>query len=341
MPGLLDFFNKLPNLFRQKTVRPQPGPDVSPAAEGTPAPITRRVLLITHDPAMPPAGSRPLHAHLGWQDPEALAASYISEMAACSYGYLNYEIVGRVLGEPLPVKVDGFRYTADSFEAAWRGGRFHDPDGMDYLTLVRQYGILDQVSRNAIDEVWLFGPPGAGYWESIMAGPGAFFCNAPPLRGTENCARRFVIMGFNYERQVGQMMEAFGHRAESILRQVFATRPGGEDLFARFSRYDKVTPGQAEVGLMHFAPNSVADYDWSNPTIVPSRCDNWLHFPDLSGAPRPVTRDEWGGNATDADIVTRDHHRWWFRRLPHATGQTSGISGNWWEYVVDPQRVRV
>jgi hypothetical protein len=339
MSGLLDFFKNLPSLFQRKPDQPQPAPPPAPGEQ--PAPVTRRVLLITHDPAIPSDGNRQLHASLGWQDPEALAQSYIAELAACSAGYLNYEITARILGEPLAPKIDGFRYSTDAYETAWRTGRFHDPDGMDYMALVQRYGLLEQVSRNTIDEVWMFGPPGGGYWESMMAGPRAFFCNAPALTGTDNCARRFVIMGFNYERHVGQMMESFGHRSESILRQVFATRQGGEDLFARFSRYDHVAPGQAEVGLMHFAPNSLVDYDWSNPTTVPSRCDTWLHFPDLAGDPRPVTRGEWGGDAADVDIVTRDHHRWWFHHLPHKVGQANGISYNWWEYIVDPQRVRV
>ena len=66
----------------------------------------------------------------------------------------------------------------------------------------------------------MFGGPYFGFYESIMVGEGAYFCNAPPLNKVA-CSRLFVIMGFNYERGVGEMLEDLGHRAESILTHVF------------------------------------------------------------------------------------------------------------------------
>ena len=39
-------------------------------------------------------------------------------------------------------------------------------------------------------------------------------------------ARRFVIMGYNYQRGVGEMLESFGHRSESILEKTFARLTG-------------------------------------------------------------------------------------------------------------------
>ena len=32
----------------------------------------------------------------------------------------------------------------------------------------------------------------------------------------------------------------------------------------------------------------------------------------------------------------RAHHKWWFKHLPNAPGDTRGISNNWWLYGVDP-----
>jgi hypothetical protein len=141
-------------------------------------------------------------------------------------------------------------------------------------------------------------------------------------------------MGFNYERQVGQMLEAHGHRAESIMDYVYRNKKGEANLWKRFSRYDKTHPGQAEVGIVHYAPNSQKDYDWGNKMKVMSRCDNWLNFPDLSGPPKQVDDSQWGRGDT------RLHHLWWFKRFPHIAGVSDGISHNWWEYVTDPNRVR-
>ena len=34
----------------------------------------------------------------------------------------------------------------------------------------------------------------------------------------------------------------------------------------------------------------------------------------------------------------RSHHLWWLRHLPHVNGSSSGISHNWWEYILDSNR---
>jgi hypothetical protein len=163
-----------------------------------------------------------------------------------------------------------------------------------------------------------------------MGGPGAFWCNSPPLSGTERFSRRFVVMGFNYERGVGEMLENFGHRTESIMRQVFE-RPGrGPNMWERFIQHEKTHPGEAHCGTVHYAPNSVKDYDWGNPTPVKSYCDDWLTYPNLPGKARTVTCADWG----DGD--TRKHHLWWLSHLPKTVGMTQSVSNNWWSYVVDP-----
>jgi hypothetical protein len=239
----------------------------------------------------------------------------------------------RIDVDEFPILADGFCYTPESFVRCWRERRgFHNPWLVDYPLLAAKFNMLERVRDRQIDEVWLFAFPYAGYYESIMAGPGAFWCNSSPLAGLDASGRRFVIMGFNYERGLGEMMESFGHRAESIMRQVYRRTRGDRNLWERFTRYDMTHPGRAEVGNVHFAPNSARDYDWGNRRPVRSRCDDWLHFPDLRGREKVVDCREWG----NGDI--RLHHRWWLQHFPHALGETSGISNNWWEYVLDPER---
>src|SRR3954452_9275251 len=114
-----------------------------------------------------------------------------------------------------------------------------------------------------------------------MVGPGAHWCNAPPLDGVA-CRRRFIVMGFNYERGVGEMLENFGHRTESILAHVYRDAPRGH-AWERFAAYDAIAPGAAGCGNVHFAPNSVRDYDWGNRRPVWSTCDDWLRYPNIVG----------------------------------------------------------
>lgn len=309
-----------------------PLPDVPTTGE-LPAPIARRVLMITHDPILQTQGGASVREHFGWNDSMALAKDYIDDVRWCSYGYANYVIAEHIVARSFPIKRDGFRYSEQSYLEAWQKRKFHDPDGVDYMALVREFNMIGRIERDEIDEVWLFGHPYGGYYESIMAGKGAFWCNAPPLEGTLGCQRRFVIMGFNFERGVGEMLEDLGHRAESILYKVFEGTHGERNLFERFTRYDQKHPQRAECGNVHFAPNSVRDYDWGNPRRVLSACDNWYRFPDLAGAPRTVDCSEWGGG----DI--RVHHKWWLRHFPHTTGSSGGIAYNWWQYVIDPNTV--
>ena len=309
---------------------PEPGAGGSPPMA---APVQPRVLAIIHNPIIAPKSGQKAHRAYRWNDPDQLAQGYIDDLEYASHGYANYQIVERIEVDAFPLKKDGFRYTDTTFDRAWTTRNFHQPDAVDYLALVREFKLIEKVDAGQIDEVWLLGFPYCGYYESIMAGPGAFWCNAPPLQGTGHASRRFVIMGFNYERGVGEMLEDMGHRVESIMTKVFADQRGEANLWERYCRYDKTHPGRAEVGNVHFAPNSIKDYDWGNPTPVLARADTWYNFPDLSGEPRLMTCIDWGSG----DI--RKHHLWWLRHLPHVLGRSNGISWNWWEYVIDPNRV--
>jgi len=89
----------------------------------------------------------------------------------------------------------------------------------------------------------------------------------------------------------------------------------------------------AEVGTIHFAPNSERDYDWGNAKRVSSRSHTWYDYPDLEGEPRLVECSEWGGG----DI--RLHHLWWFRHFPHSEGSSGDVLNDWWSYVIDPNHV--
>lgn len=292
-----------------------------------------RVLTLNFNPIIEAEGGRRLTQVLGWNDPRVLEAQYIDDLHDASNGQANYEVVEHLELDAWPRKRDGFRYTDASFLGAWRSRQgFHEPDGVDYEALIAEFNLYGRIDRGEIDEVWLFGPPYAGFWESTMAGPGAFWCNSPPVETPARCSRRFVIMGFNYERDVGCMLENFGHRTELIMREVYQGTSGAENMWERFTRYDKIAPGQASCGNVHFAPNSAADYDWGNRRVVSSDCDTWFDYPALSGERKQVDCRTWG----NGDM--RGHHIWWLEHLPVAPGTTNGISNNWWEYILVPDR---
>ena len=303
--------------------------------EGLPQIMQPRVLLITFNPIIRSEGGRKLTEILGWHSADELCREYIADLRECSGGFLEYRIVQRITIDAWPRKTDGFRYDGNSFLQCWRSrAGFHEPDAVDYEAILEEFDLLARVESDQIDEVWLFGFPYAGFYESQMVGPRAFWCNSPPMPRNDGISRRFVIMGFNYERGVGPMLEAFGHRVESHLKYVWRRRRGEDNLWERFIRYDQIAPGRANCGWMHYAPNSLTDYDWGNLTRVQSNCDDWLNFPKFRGVWREVDCRDWG----HGDM--RTHHKWWFKRLPSAPGDTQGISNNWWLYGIDPNAAR-
>jgi hypothetical protein len=293
-------------------------------------PISPRVLVINFDPVIEAEGGRRLHEVCGWNDPKVVTQGYIDDVRECSGGYVRYRVVDWLTVDEYPVKKDGFRYTDESYLKAFREkGGWHQPDAVDYVALIRQFRLAERVEGREIDEAWVWAFPYSGFWESTMAGKGAYYCNSDPVPGIDT-SRIFIIMGFNYERGVGEMLEDLGHRTESIMTHVYGSwEPKPTHAWNRFTLYDKVAPGQAACGNVHFAPNSQKDYDWGNRTPVRSTCDDWLDYPKLTGKSRTVTCADWGnGNI-------REHHRWWFRHLPRAPGRTDGKLNNWWAYVVD------
>ncbi len=336
------------------TPPPQPSPQPKPD-DGVLKPQTPRVMLVVYNPVVDAASGKKLIETLNWNDPDQLAAGYIADIAECSGGLVAYQIVDRVEVDELPIKADGFRYSAAQYVNVARTNiGAHDPDAVDYGAIMSKFNVLARVAANELDEVWLFGGPYFGFWEAAMGGAGAFFCNGGPLDNTASCPRKFVVMGFSYERGIGEMLEDLGHRAETTLAHLFGsdqfwnwayTRPKERNpktitpplnLLERFLCFDQIAPGQANVGTLHYAPPSQIDYEWGNPNAVQSCADDWLQFPNLPEPPnyRAVTRADWGGGEI------RAHHKWWLTHLPKVAGVTNGVANNWWRYVLDPNEVK-
>jgi len=326
----------LKRLFGQKTPHPPPKPTIDPDNPLEP-PLTTilKTLVIVYDPVVDSASGKKLTEFMNWNKVEDLAKGFMSDILLVSGGLVRYQIIDRFDVDDFPAKVDGYKYDAQTYLNVMRGvSRPYMPQEANYYAIIERFNILQRVAKGEIDDVWIFNFPHAGFYESIMAGPGAFWCNAPPLKNTAASQRRFVIMGFSPERGIGEMLENMGHRAESIMEKTFEKLPQDKNLWKRFIQSEKTHPGKAALGNVHFAPNSVRDYDWNNPSTVQSECDDWLYnFPDFKGAIREVTATEWG----NGDI--RQHHVWWMKHFPKTMGRKNGIHNNWWQYIANPNNV--
>ncbi len=296
-----------------------------------PRPGEVKVLVLNFDPRIPQLGDRPVHEALEWNDPRELADGYARAVAEASGGAVRFRIVEwRDIDAFIP-KTDGFLYTAETFLECWRNRETcHQPDGSDYPRLVREHGVVPLIDDGTIDELWLFGAPYFGFWESAMAGPGAFYINGG-IYAEVPSARPFAIMGFSYERGVAEMLHDLCHRTEATMEHFY----GGWEIdrldtnWARFAANAHQSGGVAAVGTCHFPPNGQAHYDYANPRVVQSSAEDWLDYPHLTGRTTAVSCETWGGPDYHLNYM-----RWWFAHLPRAGGRNpDGRLNNWWEYV--------
>jgi hypothetical protein len=331
--NILNWFQELLAMLRGSPSKPD-NPPASPTS------ATRKVLVIIFAPRIPSRDNRPLYEVMpGWNRPDLLVEQLVAKMDEASYGYAKYTIVETIESPKFTMMLSHQTYTPEQYLTTYATHRPAIEDKADYAAILDEFKVLDRIKSGEIDEVWMLGYPYAGFLESRMGGPGAFFCNGYVLENTAAAGRRFIMMGFSYERGLGEMLEDMAHRAESLLNKVFEGKTGSSNLWERFQRIDATNPGQAEVGTVHHGPNAVIvpggeDHLWMETRFVPSRHRTWYHFPDLEGSPEPTSCKAW----QDPDM-TLGHHMWWFKHFPHVAGQSYGISNNWWQYFVDPNTI--
>ncbi|MEI6223001.1 MAG: hypothetical protein WCP97_09660, partial [bacterium] len=175
-----------------------------------------------------------------------------------------------------------------------------------------------------------------------LVGPNGFDYNSGPIN-FPGMKRLVPMMGFNFEREIAEMKEDFGHRTEDTMRQAAGSIWGKFSFVQSQTQSAKFLPLAPSLrpptnyngcGSVHFPPNGVADYDWENSSTVGTYCDEYTQYPRLPMHPhtRPISSVEWGGNG-DGYLT------WWFERIPRNPGASDGVLNNWWPYIVDPNNV--
>ncbi|AKM79069.1 MAG: hypothetical protein UX85_C0003G0135 [Candidatus Beckwithbacteria bacterium GW2011_GWB1_47_15] len=289
-----------------------------------------KVVVLNYRPILESQDKVKLYDYYNWQDPQQLTNQLVQDFKTVSDYYVNYQIVNWQDIDDFPVKESGFDFTDESYLDCMAQGNC-DAATADYLKILDQFNICDRVNDNQIDELWIWGGPWFGFYESRLAGPDTFWYNSPPLAGT-GCQRQLPIMGLNYQRQINEALESFGHRAESALTQAF----GGWAQNRTAHDWDKFALVKAQspnydysgCGSIHYAPNSVTDYDWSNQTYVPSTCQDWVNYPDLTEAKQNLNCQAWNCSGYD-------FHKYWFSHLPRVSGSTASRLNNWWKYILN------
>mgnify|MGYP000717928387 CR=1 FL=1 len=318
------FMNLNPNAL------PPPGPPPPPGVD--PDVVRAKVLLYVLDPIMENFGGLRMHRVYGWQDPVTLAAQVRQDFLTSSHGRAAYDIVETVVADEYPRFQDGFQHNDTTFASDWSNRIFHNST-FDYVGFCNAHNIGVRVDAGEIDEVWLYAPPIGGMWESCMAGQGAYWINGPtyPAAGRQ---RAFVIMGWNFERGVGEAIHSWGHRAENIMVHSYGPwQANRSTTWNRFTLLDRDSPGMGGVGNVHFPVNATSDYDYANTRFVNSNADAWLLYPNLNNTTRSFNFHEWSPNNTDSQ---REYLNWWYAHMPHVPSRGPDyFLANWWRYLID------
>ena len=330
-------------------------------------PLTIKVAIVYEDPVVTEDGKR-LHevSRVGkwayWNDPFEQAKVFEQELEKASHGVVNYEVVMEVETDHFytykPGKngerewitnkdIQGYCKTVDVPGFGWKGW------GYDYLAMLSDYGFDKMRDNDELHEVWVFTHPGSCMFESRLIGDGAFWCNSVGITkemGATN-DKLLTVMFCNYERTVDLALHSYGHRVESIMAKVYGL--GGEwwkydqyqsidqltaiQLFSAYQgTYAQFEEGYSQIGMTHFPPNSVGDYDYSNTQTKMTYADEWMNYPNMKFKPenaRPVTNAEWKHEGGDQ----WGYMMWYFSHLPHFKGisKKDGKLNNWWHYIVD------
>ncbi|MBD2194206.1 MULTISPECIES: calcium-binding protein [Calothrix] len=308
---------------------PPQGPP--PPANVNPDAIAPKILLYVFDPIMENKGGQRQHQAYGWDDPVLLTNQVIKDLQTSSHGLVNYQLADIQIVDKHPYFEDGFQHTDESFDQAWNIRDFHNSQ-FDYSRFIQENNLTKRIDSGEIDEVWIYAGPIAGLWESTMAGQGAYWINGPVQNA--NSDRAYPIMGFNFERGVGEALHSFGHRAESVMDHIYGPQsPNLNNNWNKFTFQDRYQTGLGGVGNIHFPVNGVSDYDYANTKFVNSNADDWYNYPNFQGITRSFNYREWSPNGTDPQ---REYLNWWYDHLPHFSGRgTDYYLNNWWRYITD------
>jgi cell division septation protein DedD len=301
------------------------------------ASLNKKVFLLVFDPTM--SNGLDLNTYMGWPAYSSLVQGVINSFQNASHGQLQYTIAQtQVVTNEWPVKIDGFRYTETTYLQVMQGlVAAHSPDEVNYDQIIDQFDVCGKLNRGEIDELWMYGAPYFGFYESRLVGPNAYFYNSPPLTATHNCNKLLPIMGLSYERGVAEAVHSFGHRAEATMTKVYGSwqQNSVAHNWDRFGLVKAQSPdyGYSGCGSVHYPPNGQSDYDYGNPASVLTNCNDFSNYPNLNDpltVAQPATCAVW-----NCDHLS--YMLYWFNHLPFNTycGPDS-VANNWWSYFADP-----
>ncbi|MBI5017197.1 MAG: carboxypeptidase regulatory-like domain-containing protein [Deltaproteobacteria bacterium] len=249
---------------------------------------------------------------------------------------LGYRIVKIItVYEPLPP------YTAFSDGSGW-----HQPD---YYQILSRFDAEDWVKNHRVKEFWVWGYHYDGIYpvESDMSSPttGDVSNSYRLPDDLPVFDRTYTLYGYNYMRTQAEALHNHGHQIEALMDYVSWRQDGNTDLFwkAFGGRLDNGSQGTGRAGNCHCPPNTGVDYDYLNPTLVWSDCEDWT--PDNSGQKTQVNVDTWAnlnyawpGEADFWQRLESQYYLYWWQNMPGWDNEIrygAEYMTNWWRFTGD------
>lgn len=323
--------------------------------------LNLKVAVINYSPILENQDNQPYWKACGWTDPKEIVPMVIEGWKKATDGMVQMEVVYWKNLDIFPYmggenQFGQRRYTDETYWQAytsrWNGAIDAKLANPGYaMTLTNDCPeIIPMVERGEVDHVLMFGGPYFGYWETIMVGKGAYWCNSSPLHLTNE--RIFVINGMNTERP-GNGLHNYGHGlGESGIgawffndrlgydnRKTPATNANDFVLFTRCAKFTGENGQPIHCGNTHFVPNSHKDYDYNNPSNVLCSADQWREYPNLTAKPRIMNNSDWAeGRKWKGKIAADDetYQSWWWNHIPRKMGIHRGHICNWITYSLNP-----
>jgi hypothetical protein len=304
--------------------------------------LQNKVLVIIFNPYV---NGRRVVDYYNWNDPKVLNHEIINTFRQLEGKTLDYKITGTFEVAYFPQKETGFAYDEYSYDACARDINYcYQPDWVDYNKIITEFGICHMVNRGMIDEVWLWGGPWFGFFESAMLGPNPYWINGSAIKNT-NCDKNIPIMGFNYESGLENALHSFGHRFEATMEKTYGSwvqlpiSHNWNYFGLNDHQYYENDPNRrfatSGCGSVHFPPNGQSHYDYSNTRTVQSYCFQFEKY----GSRAISIRSTQPINCTAWECTHLGYMKWWFDSIPTNSGINSDFKyNNWWIYLADVNR---
>lgn len=251
---------------------------------------------------------------------------------------LGYRVVAVItVYEPLP---------PDTNPSHSPGGGVYFPD---YYQILTRFNARHLVEDLGVKEFWLW-----GYHHGNIV-PAESDMSSPTTGDISNSYRypddlpifhrTYTLYNYNFTRSSNEAVHDHGHQLESILSYVAGRQDGNSNLFWRSwtGRNSSDAPITGRCGNTHMPPNTTADYDYYNTTLVSSDIEDWT--PAHNGAQKLVNANTWGSlvyswpyNRPPSDLTQHQYYMYWMQAMP---GRDNTIPNganrmtNWWKFTGD------